>query len=167
MALPPKRVVRLAMTAVQRIRRAYWYVRRPETRGVHAAAFSKAGRIILVRHSYAPGWRLPGGGVKGREEPQAAMLRELREEIGLLSWHTMRHMLDFEHRPDFRRGHGALFRLDGVEYNPKRSLEIEDIAEFDPDSLPAGTTMLTLEMIEAARAFPEAEQGIAGEAGEA
>jgi 8-oxo-dGTP pyrophosphatase MutT (NUDIX family) len=151
------------MTALQRARRVYWYVRRPETKGVHAAVFAGDGRIVLVRHSYAPGWRLPGGGVKSKEEAEAAILRELREEIGILSWSRIRHVTDFEHRPDFRRGRGSLFRLDGVDYRPKRSLEIEAIEAFDPDRLPADATPLTREMIEAARAFSETGEGIAGE----
>ena len=143
-------VVRLAMTALQRLRRVWWFVRRPTTRGVQAAAFTAAGKVVLVRHSYAPGWRLPGGGVKRRETPEAAALRELKEEIGLSAWRSIAHVLDFEHRPDFRRGTGTLFRLDGVVHAPRRSLEIEEIAEFDPFDLPAEATGLTRRLVEAA-----------------
>jgi 8-oxo-dGTP pyrophosphatase MutT (NUDIX family) len=140
------------MTAVQLLRRAWWFVARPATRGVQAAAFTGAGKLILVRHSYAPGWRLPGGGVRRGETPEQAALRELGEEIGLASWRTIRRVLDFEHRPDFRRGTGTLFRLDGIAYAPRRSLEIEEIAEFDPADLPPGTTGLTRRLVAAALA---------------
>lgn len=150
MLLPPRPVVRLVMTAIQQIRRAVWMVTRPKANGVHAVALSSDGKVVLVRHTYAKGWRLPGGGVHRGEASADAMLRELREEIGLRAWTGMRHVLDFEHRPDFRRGTGALFRIDGVVFESARSLEIDSIAAFDPDMLPPETTGFTREMIEAA-----------------
>jgi 8-oxo-dGTP pyrophosphatase MutT (NUDIX family) len=41
-------------------------------------------KILLVRHSYVRGWLLPGGGVGRAEPPAEAILRELKEEIGLV-----------------------------------------------------------------------------------
>lgn len=41
------------------------------------------GRILLVRHSYRPGWGLPGGIVKRREQVDVAAKREVREEVAL------------------------------------------------------------------------------------
>lgn len=40
-------------------------------------------RVLLVRHSYRPGWGLPGGIVKRREDVDAAAHREVREEVCL------------------------------------------------------------------------------------
>lgn len=42
------------------------------------------GRVLAVRHSYKPGLRLPGGGVKSREDHRTAAIRELREETGVI-----------------------------------------------------------------------------------
>lgn len=140
-------LVRLSMTAFQTVRRAYWFVARPRAFGVHAVPITPEGRIVLVKHTYASGWRLPGGGRGKSEEPRDAILRELREEIGLRSWTAIRHVVDFEHRPDFRRGEGSLFRIDGIEYRPCRSLEIDAIAEFDPSELPPEATPFTRDMI--------------------
>ena len=139
--------MRLVMTAFQTARRAYWFVARPRAFGVHAVPVTPAGKVVLVKHTYASGWRLPGGGLGRGEEPRAAILRELEEEIGLRGWTGIRHIVDFEHRPDFRRGEGSLFRIDSILYRPRRSLEIDAIAEFDPSNLPPEATPFTRDMI--------------------
>ena len=41
-------------------------------------------RVLVVRHSYKPGLRLPGGGVKAGEDHRVAAIRELQEETGLI-----------------------------------------------------------------------------------
>ncbi len=51
--------------------------------GANAAVVDDAGRILMVRHSYRRGWHLPGGGVERGEAPEAAVRRELGEEVGL------------------------------------------------------------------------------------
>nr|MDQ4087857.1 NUDIX domain-containing protein [Pseudomonadota bacterium] len=66
--------------AIQRLRRFLWrFTGRPI--GVHAIPITPAGKIVMVKLSYAPLWRLPGGGCKRGEDPKQAVLRELREEI--------------------------------------------------------------------------------------
>lgn len=43
------------------------------------------GRVLLLRHRFRPGsgWGIPGGFIHPREQPEDALRRELREEIGL------------------------------------------------------------------------------------
>jgi 8-oxo-dGTP pyrophosphatase MutT (NUDIX family) len=43
----------------------------------------EAGRILLVKPTYKPGWDLPGGMAEANEAPDDAARRELREELGL------------------------------------------------------------------------------------
>src|SRR5688500_5063814 len=66
----------------------------PARPGVHAVPVTGEGRVVLVRLTYAPGWRVPGGGLKRGEEPVQGMLRELREEIGLISHGSIEAMAE-------------------------------------------------------------------------
>ena len=59
----------------------------PYRPNVGAALFSRDGRVFVGRRSDMPAddggvWQLPQGGIDPREDPRAAVLRELREEIG-------------------------------------------------------------------------------------
>jgi 8-oxo-dGTP pyrophosphatase MutT (NUDIX family) len=57
-------------------------ITRPITLGVRVI-IARDGCILLVQHTYHPGWLLPGGGVKRGETLEQAAKRELREETGL------------------------------------------------------------------------------------
>ena len=41
------------------------------------------GGILLVKPSYRETWEIPGGGLEHGEDPWAAAVREVKEEIGL------------------------------------------------------------------------------------
>lgn len=42
-------------------------------------------RVLFVRHTYGrrTSWELPGGGLRRGERPEAAVRREMREELGI------------------------------------------------------------------------------------
>ena len=93
--------------------------------GVHAVALTPRGNIVLVRLRYAPGWRLPGGGRGEREDPVAAVLRELHEEIGLLAHGAVEPL-----QP------GELYLVRDVVYRPRWTMEVEAVTEAAVDALP-------------------------------
>lgn len=128
--------VRCAVGGLQAVRRVYWRFGRPRTWGVRALCFTPHGALVLVRHSYTRGWFLPGGGRGRGEDPAEAMLRELREEIGMTRFSQLVELGEIRHRPDHRRDTESVFAVDGVEYSPALSLEIEAIGAFGLDRLP-------------------------------
>ena len=55
-------------------------------RGAAAIIFDNERRVLFVRWRRAPGfYGLPGGRIEPREEPHDAVVREVREETGLLA----------------------------------------------------------------------------------
>jgi len=133
-----RRLVRTVLTFLNRSRLALWKVKGPLRGGVHAVPLTGQGKVVLVRLSYAPGWRVPGGGRKRVEAPEQAMLRELKEEIGLLSHGAI------ERLEEVRPGDpSAFFLVRDVVYRPQRSFEVEEVREFDPARLPDDTTAWT------------------------
>ena len=120
-----------------------WIIRRPRTLGAHALALTPEGKLILVRHRYAPGWRVPGGGRNPNESAEEAVLRELREEIGMTAHGRIRLACELEHKVNFKRDLASLLIVEDVRYRPKWSWEIERVGEFAIDDLPADTIDLT------------------------
>ncbi len=58
--------------------------KRPYRLGVGAVLFDRRGRVFVARRidTTAEAWQLPQGGIDSGENPCAAVLRELEEEIG-------------------------------------------------------------------------------------
>lgn len=61
----------------------------PYRLNVGAVLFNAAGQVLVARRADMPnaegpagGWQLPQGGIDKHEDPRAAVLRELAEEIG-------------------------------------------------------------------------------------
>jgi ADP-ribose pyrophosphatase YjhB (NUDIX family) len=132
------RLVRPLATAFHRfLRRA-----RPRRSGVgaHAFALTPERKLILVKLRYAPGWRVPGGGRRPDEELRDAVLRELREEIGMTSHGVV--------RPAGRE----LLVVEDVHYQPSKwSWEVERILEAPLDDLPPDLSPVTARWIDAVR----------------
>lgn len=118
----------------------YWRLRRPLTLGVRAIVVDNAGRIALVRHTYADQWYLPGGAVKRGESFEAALHRELREEIALDCCVIGRVLGVYHSRREGKDDHIVIFVVHAGEGVPSLSradpMEIEEAGWFSPDALP-------------------------------
>ena len=152
------RLLRVALTAVFHGLKGWWMVRRPRSFGAHALALTAEGRIILVKLRYAPGWRLPGGGMREGEDPAVAVLRELREEIGLKSHGRVRPACAIEEITSFKRDLASMLIVEDVVYDPPRfSWEIERVSEAPLDDLPDDLSPRTHKWLNAIR--PSLETG--------
>lgn len=101
------------------------------------------GKIILVRHSYSPGWQLPGGGVDRGEHPEHAILREMREEIGLKTCAPPALFGVYTRRTGFVTNHILLYRLADAHIEFRLNFEIRDCHPTDPATPPGGTSAAT------------------------
>ena len=61
----------------------YFLLTRGMTLGVRVLVQNPQGEILLVKHTYVPGWHLPGGGVDYGEDVETAAKREVFEETGI------------------------------------------------------------------------------------
>lgn len=81
-------LIHLAYRVLNAARVAYWFVARPRTAGAHCL-IEHDGSFLLIRNSYGlPLWTLPGGGIRHQESPTEAVVREVREEVGISLAHV-------------------------------------------------------------------------------
>lgn len=117
------------------------------------------GRVLLIRHTYLPGWHFPGGGVEPGEAAAEAAAREMVEETGLapvapLEFFGLYHNV----HEATNRDHLAFFVCRSFRHDRDigRNAEIAEIAWFDVDGLPQdvepGTARRIAEIGGAARA---------------
>lgn len=130
-------VIKTAYMGAALLRRVYWFVFRPRTRGVKCL-IEHDGKWLLIRNSYGSGgWTLPGGGCKRGEPPERTVEREVAEEVGI-TLSGLRALGSFYTDREYKRDTVHCFhatvtspdhRIDGKE--------VEEAAWFDRDALPA------------------------------
>lgn len=108
-------------------------------------------KVLLIRHTYIPGWQFPGGGVDPGETIEAAARREVLEETGhrvtgdmtlFGIYHNQSTVTDRDHVAFYV---ATRFEL-GFEFKPNR--EIAEIGWFDRRALPEKVTPATSQRID-------------------
>lgn len=137
-----KTVKNVLFSAAKPLLRALYRQTRGMTLGTRTIVLKNgAAEVLLVRHGYAPGWLLPGGGVERGETLAAAALRELREEAGIVAEEEPKLHGIFLNDAQFRGDHVACFvlrRFREEGFTP--NAEIAEARFFPADTLPEGTT---------------------------
>ena len=124
------RAARLAYRAAWRGLRWQSRIFQPVTLGVRVLLI-RDGDVLLVRHTYRPGWFLPGGGVKRRERLANAARREAMEEAGA-SLGALTLVGVYENESD----HVALFAATEFAVTGEHDEEIASVEWFAIDALP-------------------------------
>jgi ADP-ribose pyrophosphatase YjhB (NUDIX family) len=93
------------------------------------------GKAWLVRHTYLPGWYLPGGGLKKWESLDQAARREAREETGAeLGEITLLGI--FTSYAQWKTDHTSVFLCKDFKFIGGSDAEIAEIRSFPINELP-------------------------------
>lgn len=97
-----------------------------------ALYFDGAGRVMLVNPTYKPLWDIPGGYLKPGESPEAALRREVKEELGTDL--PVGALLAVDWAPHPAEGDKLLFVFDGGVLSDQQVAAIQvdgiEISEF-------------------------------------
>jgi ADP-ribose pyrophosphatase YjhB (NUDIX family) len=124
-----------------KVLRPIWRMRRGMTLGAQGVVIDTEQRVLLVRHSYRPGWWFPGGGVEWGETLEKALGRELEEEAGVTLTGAPELHGVFANFTNFPGDHIAVFivRHWQRKENFQATHEIAETAMFAADTPPALT----------------------------
>ena len=114
-------------------------VRKRLTVGVRAVLLD-GRKVLLVKHTYTPGWQFPGGGVEPGETAETAAAREALEETGYVCVGRPALLGFYLNRiAGGRRDHVAVYvwREFAVAREFVPNFEIADCQWFAVDDLPA------------------------------
>ncbi len=129
-------------TIRDRLFQSWWRMRRPATLGVRGVVVDQNGKVLLLRHTYTPGWHFPGGGVERRETCGQSLLRELSEEAGIEATADALQLVSIHaNHAFFPNDHVLVYRVTAwTQGQPTQRGEIAEIRFVDPLNPPEGVT---------------------------
>lgn len=133
------------MTRWQRLRSQVYLTLSQVTRGMTLGVrvmLIDGDRVLLIRHTYVPGWQFPGGGIEPRETAEDSARREVLEETGYRVRGRLELFGFYYNGQVHPRDHVALYLCRehevAVPFSP--SLEIAELGWFAAEDLPQETT---------------------------
>ena len=130
------RAIQLTLCCVFRLQNIWWRVIGPKRSGAGVAVWYDR-KILLVRHSYKPGYFLPGGEIGRRETPVMAACRELGEEVGIFVDTGKLSAIDGGAHPIFLRNTFEFYpnQKPSVRIDNREIIEARFVGSAEADSL--------------------------------
>lgn len=114
----------------------YCFLFRPIRTGVRVMMVED-DKVWLVRHTYLPGWFLPGGGLQKWESLDQAARREAREETGA-ELGEIELLGIFTSYIQWKTDHTTVFLCKEFEFTGRSDAEIAELRAFPLNDLPKG-----------------------------
>lgn len=132
----------------------YWHIKNfllslfsKKTMGARVLVI-QGDQILLIKHTYTPGWCTIGGGIDPGESGLQALKRELMEEVGV-TLSAEPSLLGFYHRPHKKRDdYVVVYVCKAFEKKDVSSPEISETRWFPLKDLPHDITPGTKRRIE-------------------
>lgn len=100
-------------------------------------------KVLLVKHTYSPGWYTIGGGVEKGESTLEAMTREIYEEAGIRATTTPELFHVYHNQRDGRDDYIAFYIIHKFTQETVSSPEILALEWFELDDLPEDVSPAT------------------------
>lgn len=133
---------------------ATWLIRKLQkllgasTVGVRALVINSESKVLLVKHTYLPEWHFPGGGVDQGETAVDAVIRELKEETGVVVHEKPQIFGVYFHQVKGVNDYPILYVLKKFSQEDFNSNEIAEAKWFSLKDLPEDTSQSTLSRLQ-------------------